>query len=64
MCVYMYIYMYIYMFVCMCVYNLVIHSSGDGHLSYFHLMAIMSSAAMNICIRCAFESSFLLLLGI
>ena len=58
MCVYIYIYVYTHMCVCVCVYiyiyiyiyiyeNLFIHSSIDGHLGYFHVLAIVNSAAVN-----------------
>ena len=33
----------------MCIYNvLFIHSSSDGHLGCFHLLAIVNSTAMNM----------------
>ena len=32
-----------------------IHSSADGYLSYFHVLAIVKSAAKNIGIRASFQ---------
>ena len=35
--------------VCVCVYHIFfIYSSIDGHLGYFHILIIISNAAMNI----------------
>ena len=45
---------------CVCVYHIfLIHSSVDGHLSYFHVLAITNSAAIEHWgARIFFESEF------
>ena len=41
-------------------HNFFIHSSADGHLGYFHVLAIVNSVAMNIWgTRVSFNSGFL-----
>ena len=38
-------------------------SSVFGHLDFFHVMAIVNSAAMNIGVQCFFELEFLSFFG-
>ena len=40
-------------------HSFLIHSSADGHLGCFHVLAIINSAAMNIAARVSFRSGFL-----
>ena len=40
-------------------HSLLIHSSADGHLGRFHVLAIINSAAMNIVVHVSFNSGFL-----
>ena len=40
---------------CICVYHLFTHSSVDGHLGCFHVLAILSSAAVNIAVHVSFQ---------
>ena len=56
-CVYMCVYIYIYIYIC---HIFFIHSSVDGHLDCcFCVLAIVSSAAINIGVHVSFRISFL-----
>ena len=38
--------------------HLIIHSFVDGHLGYFHVLAIVNSAAMNTGVHISFQTLF------
>ena len=40
-------------------HSFLIHSSADGHLGCFHVLAVINSAAMNTGTRVSFRSGFL-----
>ena len=50
-CVYMCVYIYIYIYI----YHIFIHSSVNGHLSYFHVLATENNTALNIGMHVSFQ---------
>ena len=41
---------------CVCVYHsFFIHSSVNGHLGFFHFLAVVNSAAVNIVVHVSFS---------
>ena len=40
-------------------HNFLIHSSADGRLGCFHVLAVVNSAAMNTDVNVSFNSGFL-----
>ena len=45
--------------VCVCVYIIFIHSSVDGHLGCFHILAIVNNPVVNIVVHVSFQNSVL-----
>ena len=43
-------------------YSFLIHSSADGHLGYFHVLAIVNRAVMDIGVHVSFSILNLLIL--
>ena len=66
MCVYIYTHTHIHICVFIYIYThhiFFIHSSVSGHLGYFHILAIVNSAAMNIGVHVPFRSTVFIFSG-
>ena len=50
-------------FHCMDILHLFIHSSADRHLSYFHLLAVMNNAAIDVCVHVSMWTHVFISLG-
>ena len=45
----------VYVCVCVCTTSFLIHLSVDGRLGFFHVLAIVNSAALNIGVHTSFQ---------
>ena len=52
LCMYMCVYMYMYTYIP--THNIFIHSSVDGHLTCFYVLAVVNSASVNTGVHVSF----------